>query len=81
LAQTYAETVLQTAKAFGVSPSSVSHKIVDLTATKLKEFQERSLEVFKRFAVFLDTIHRSGKAFLVALGGDLSGERMALGFW
>ena len=80
-AQKYAETVLQTAEAFGVSASSVSRKLVDLTATKLKAFQERSLGAFKPFAVFLDTIHRGGEAFLVALGGDLSGEKMALGFW
>ena len=80
-AQKYADTVLPAAKAFRVSPSSVSRKLVDLTATKLKEFQERSLGTCKPFAVFLDTIHRGDEAFLVALGVDLSGEKMALGFW
>lgn len=79
-AQKYAETVLQTAEAFGVSPSSVSRKLVALTATKLKEFQERSLADCKPFAVFLDTIHRGGEAFLVALDVDVSGQKMALGF-
>jgi len=80
-AQKYAETVLQAAEAFGVSPSAVSRKLVDLTATKLKAFQERSLGAFKPFAIFPDTIHRGGEAFLVALGVDLGGEKMALGFW
>jgi putative transposase len=80
-AQKYAETVLQAGEALGVSPSTVSRKLVDLTATKLKEFQERSLGTFKPFAIFLDTIHRGGEAFLVALGVDVSGEQMALGFW
>lgn len=80
-AQKYAETVLQAGEALGVSPSAVSRKLVDLTATKLKEFQERSLGMFKPFAIFLDTIHRGGEAFLVALGVDVSGEKMALGFW
>ncbi len=80
-AQKYGETVLQTDEAFGVSPSAVSRKLVDLTATKLKAFQERSLGTFTPFAVFLDTIHRGGEAFLVALGVDLSGKKMALGFW
>ena len=56
-----------------MSPSSVSRKLVALTATKLKEFQERSLETFTPFAVFLDMIHRGGEAFLVVLGVDLSG--------
>ena len=67
-AQKYAETVLQAGEALGVSSSTVSRKLVDLTATKLKEFQERSLADFTPFAVFLDTIHRGGEAVLVALG-------------
>jgi len=80
-AQKYEETALDAAHGFGVSPSSVSRKLVALTATKLKEFHERSLADFKLFAVFLGTIHRGGAAFLAALGVDLSGEKMALGFW
>lgn len=80
-AQKYSETVISSANAFGVSASSVSEKIVDLTAKKLEEFRERSLEDFKPFAIFLDTIHRGGEAFLVALGLDMSGKKMALGFW
>jgi len=31
--------------------------------------------------VFLDTVHRGGKAFVVALGLDLSGQKRVLGFW
>ena len=80
-AQKYAETVLQAGEALGVSASAVSRKLVDLTATKLQAFQERSLAAFTPFALFLDTIHRGGEAFLVALGVDVSGQKMALGFW
>lgn len=80
-AQKYEETVLGTAASFGVSPSSVSRKMVELTANKLKEFQTRSLTEFKLFSLFLDTIHRGGEAFLVALGVDMNGDKMALGFW
>ena len=79
--QKYAETVLQAGEALGVSSSTVSRKLVDLTAMKLKAFQERSLADCTPFALFLDTIHRGGEAFLVALGVDVSGEKMALGFW
>ena len=79
--QKYAETVLGAARAFGVSPSAVSHKMVALTAQKLKAFQERSLAEYTPFALFLDTVHRGGEAFLVALGVDLNGVKMALGFW
>ena len=80
-AQKYADTVLDSAHAVGVSPTAISRKLVDLTAAKLKAFQERSLKDFTPFALFLDTIHRGGEAFLVALGVDVSGEKMALGFW
>lgn len=80
-AQKYTETVINSAEAFGVSPTSVSRKLVELTAQKLESFKERSLANFKPFAIFLDTIHRGGEAFLVALGVDLGGEKMALGFW
>jgi transposase-like protein len=79
--QKYQETVIDAAKAFGVSPSSVSRHIIEVTAKQLKEFKERNLEDFKPFALFLDTIHRGGEAFIIALGIDLSGRRMALGFW
>ena len=80
-AQKYADTVISSAEAFGVSPTSVSRKLVELTAQKLEEFKERSLSDCKPFAIFLDTIHRGGEAFLVALGVDVSGEKRALGFW
>jgi putative transposase len=79
--QKYEETVIESAKAFGVSPSAVSQKIVQVTAQKLREFKERDLTDFKPFSVFLDTIHRGNEAFIVALGLNLSGEKVALGFW
>lgn len=80
-AQKYEETVMGAASSFGVSPSSVSRKMVEITAKKLSEFQTRPLTDFKLFALFLDTIHRGGEAFLVALGINQQGEKMALGFW
>lgn len=80
-AQKYEDTVMESANAFGVSPSSVSRKLVTLTAQKLKEFKERPLIDFDLFSLFLDTIHRGGEAFLVALGIDKQGNKKALGFW
>jgi transposase-like protein len=77
----YHETVLESAKAFGVSPSSVSSHIVEVTVQKLKEFQERPLQEFRPFAIFIDTIHRGDEAFIVALAIDLGGNKLALGFW
>jgi transposase-like protein len=77
----YRETVIDTASAFGVSPSSISRRIVEATTQKLKEFKERDCSHLSLLAVFLDTVHRGGEAFLVALGLDMEGRKHALGFW
>lgn len=79
--QKYSETVVDAARAFGVSASSVSRHIIAATAKQLQEFKERSLSDFVPFAMFLDTIHRGGEAFVVALGLDTAGKKMPLGFW
>jgi hypothetical protein len=80
-AKKYEETVLDAAKAFGASSSAISQKMVKLTTQKLQVFQERSLVGFQPVAIFHDTIHRGGEAFLVVLGVDVNGQKMALGFW
>lgn len=77
----YADTVVEAAQAFGVSASSVSRHIIAATAKQLQEFKERSLSVVVPFAIFLDTIHRGGEAFIVALCLDTAGVKMPLGFW
>lgn len=77
----YRETVVGAAHALGVSPSAISEHLVEATTRKLQEFRERRLEDFVPFAVFLDTVHRGGAAFAVALGLDSSGQKRALGFW
>ena len=79
--QRYSETVIEAANAFGVSASSVSRHIVSVTTKKLKDFKERDLSDFRTFAIFIDTIHRAGKAFMVALGIDAEGQKRVLGFW
>lgn len=80
-ARKYEETVTASGKAFGVTPSSVSRHLVEATAKQLAEFKERKLDDFAVFAVFLDTVHRGGQAFIVALGIDGEGSKSPLGFW
>lgn len=80
-ARQYQETVTQAGKAMGVTPSSVSRHLVEATARKLAEFKERPLGDFQLFAMFLDTVHRGGQAFVVALGIDMDGIKAPLGFW
>jgi transposase-like protein len=66
---------------FGISKSSVSRHLISATARQLKEFQERSLEDFEPFAIFLDGYHVGGEVFIVALGIDIHGSKRSLGFW
>lgn len=77
----YGETVIDAAKSFGVSSSSISNRIVEATSRKLKEFKERNLSELGVFAVFIDTVHRGDDAFIVALGIDHDGHKHPLGFW
>jgi putative transposase len=77
----YAETVVEAAQSFGVSAGSVSRHIVEATAKQLQEFKERSLSEIIPFAIFLDTIHRGGEAFIVGLGINTAGIKTVLGFW
>jgi putative transposase len=80
-ARQYRETVVEAAQAFGVSPSAVSQHLLEVTTQKLTAFKERSLADFQPFALFLDTVHRGGVAFIVALGLAQDGHKRVLGFW
>jgi len=80
-ARKYRETLMETAGAFGVSPGTVSRHVVEVTVQRLKEFKERGLSDIIPFAIFIDTIHRGGKAFLIAIGIDTEGYKHVLGFW
>lgn len=75
------KTVVEAAQAFGVSASSVSNHIIAVTAKRLQEFKERVLSDFKPFAIYIDTIHRGGEAFMICLGIDVEGKKKVLGFW
>ncbi len=80
-ARKYRETLLETSHTFGVSPSTVSRHLVEMTTQKLQEFKERNLSEIRIFALFIDTIHRGGEAFMVGLGIDTEGQKQVLGFW
>ena len=80
-ARKYHQTLTEASGVFGVSPGTVSRHVVEVTVQKLKEFKERDLSEIVPFAVFIDTLHRAGEAFLVALGIDTGGYKRVLGFW
>ena len=77
----YKETVTNLANGFGLSGSSISNRYVEASRKKLQEFQERDLSKHNAFAIFIDTVHRGGAAFTVALGIDIKGKKKALGLW
>jgi transposase-like protein len=77
----YRETVEEISEGFGISPSTISKRLVEATAEKLRRLRERDLSDFEAFAIFLDTVHRGKAAFTVALGIDVSGKKRVLGFW
>jgi len=80
-ARKYEGTILSAADAFGISPSSISNRLIQATTSKLKLLKERDLSGVRLFAVVLDTVHRGRAAFVVALGVDLDGKKRVLGFW
>jgi transposase-like protein len=63
-----------------VSASSVSRHLVLAGAKRLEEFRERRLDDFEPFAMFIDSVHRGGNVFIVALGVNMRGEKRTLGF-
>jgi transposase-like protein len=77
----YGETVVEAARAFGISPTSLSRRTIEITSLRLKEFKEKDLSTITSFAIFIDTIHRGNEAFMIALGIDVEGHKHILGFW
>jgi putative transposase len=77
----YSWLVHDASERLGVSPSSVSRHVVQATAHQLQRFRERNLEQFSPFAVLIDSVHRGGRPFIVALGISAKGEKLVFGFW
>ena len=67
-------------EAFGMSPSSISRRTIQVTARKLKELQERSLAGYDFVALFLDGKSFASEQILIGLGVTLEGEKIILGF-
>lgn len=77
----YRETLVDASGALGISAGSISNRIVEATTRQVSELLERDLSGIELFALFLDTVHRGGVAFIVALGLDVHGDKHTLGFW
>ena len=77
----YQSVVESAAGVSGISPSSISRKLILASAKRLEEFRDRSLADLALFAMYLDSVHRGGNAFVVAVGVATDGMKHVLGFW
>ena len=77
----YEQVVESAVGVSGISPSSVSRKLIMASAKRLEEFRDRPLAGLSLFAVYLDSVHRGGNAFIVAVGVTTDGMKHALDFW
>jgi transposase-like protein len=76
----YEQSAALVPEALGLSASNVSRKFIEASAKKLAEFTSRDLSGYDIAALFID-----GKAFardqmVVALGVDIEGRKVPLGF-
>ena len=66
--------------AIGLSSSSVSRAFIQASAVQLKAFQERSLAELDLVALFLDGKTFAEDTMVIALGVDMQGRKIPLGF-
>ena len=66
--------------AIGLSKSTVSREFKKATAHQLKAFQERDLSQYDVVAVFLDGKSFASDQMVLALGTQLNGDKVFLGF-
>lgn len=76
----YSECAVLVPEVFGISPSSLSRRFVEVTEEKLKAFQERRLEDEEFVALFIDGKSFSGENLLIALGVTIEGKKIPIGF-
>lgn len=76
----YRECAEAVPEAFGLSASTVCRRTIRVTAQKLEQLQERSLEPYDFVALFLDGKCFAKEQILIALGVTIEGEKIILGF-
>lgn len=76
----YEESATLVPGALGLSASNVSRKFVKESAKALEEFCGRSLEGVDIVAIFIDGKTFAGDQMVVALGVDMDGRKIPLGF-
>ena len=76
----YAACAEAVPEAFGLSPSSVSRRVIRASAKQLQALQERRLDTYDVVALILDGKPFAEDRMVIALGVTLTGEKVILGF-
>jgi transposase-like protein len=76
----YGEASALDAESFGLSSSTMSRRFIQVTASKLRSLQERSLAGEEYVALFLDGKVFAGETIVLAVGVLSNGEKRVLGF-
>jgi len=76
----YERAVKLVPEVFGLSSSSISRRLIQASAQKLKEFQERRLEQYDLTVIIVDGKTFASDQMIVALGVDINGVKIPLGF-
>jgi transposase-like protein len=76
----YRDASAMDAESFGLSASTVSRRFIQVTASKLRRIQERSLAGEDYVALFLDGKGFEGEMIVLAVGILATGEKKLLGF-
>ena len=76
----YSECASMVPEVFGISPSSLSRRFVEVTEEKLKAFQERRLDDEEFVALFIDGKSFASENLIIVLGVNMEGRKIPIGF-
>jgi putative transposase len=78
--RSYAKTVEEFGKGYGISKSVISRKTVEATAEQLRSLCERDLSKLDICVLVIDGVHVGETVHIVVLGVETSGKKHIVGF-
>ena len=79
-ARKYEKAATLIPETFGIKKSTVSKRFIDVSKRSLKKLMERDLSLEDIVAIFIDGKHFAGNEIIMALGINMKGEKIILGF-
>ena len=77
----YADGVEKFVNGYGTSSSTISRKMTEATAEKVKELMSRRFDSLEIVALMIDGVHFADQTIVIALGVDMKGLKHILGLW